>query len=93
MNIYQDIYKKSLEEKQQLMDYEAWLHGQYQMASIGASLSKKCKYPDRPFGMKQENNAAMSEEDKFMLWIDAFNRKYEEKEEERPMSVIESEVT
>lgn len=59
-----------------MMDYEAWLHGQYQMASIGAALSKKCKYPDRPISMRDEQNK-ISEEDKFILWIDAFNRSQE----------------
>lgn len=78
MNTYQDIYKKSLEEKQQLVDYEAWLHGQYQMASIGAAFSKKCKYPEKPFGVKQKEEMELTAEERFMVWIDAYNRKYEE---------------
>lgn len=73
MNIYQESYKKSLEEKQKVIDYEAWLHGQYQMASIGAAFSKKCKYPDRPMSMKTKEKG-LDEEDKFLLWVDAFNR-------------------
>lgn len=76
MNIYQEAYKKSLEEKQQIIDYEAWLHGQYQMASIGASLSKKCKYPKLPFSMKEEEKG-LSEEEQFLLWVDEFNRRFE----------------
>lgn len=77
MNIYQDAYKKALEEKQQVLDYEAWLHGQYQIASIGAALSKKCKYPDKPISMKTEQKG-LDDEDKFLLWIDDFNRKLDE---------------
>lgn len=77
MNIYQESYKKSLEEKQKVIDYEAWLHGQYQIASIGAALSKKCKYPDKPVSMKQEEKS-LSDEEQFLLWVDEFNRRFDE---------------
>lgn len=79
MDIYQDNYRKSLEEKQKLIDYEAWLHGQYQVASIGAALSKKCKYPQRPITMTQDEQEWLSEEDQFLLWVDAYNRGFDEK--------------
>lgn len=77
INIYQEDYRRKIEERQKLMDYEAWLRGQYQMASIGAALSKKCKYPKQPFSM-QEEEKGLSEEDKFLLWVDEFNRRFEE---------------
>lgn len=77
MNIYQREYKRSLEERQQIIDYEAWLRGQYQIASIGAALSRKCKYPTSPFSM-QEEEKGLSEEEQFLLWVDEFNRKFDE---------------
>ena len=76
MNIYQEEYKRSLEEKQQMVDYEAWLQGQYQIASIGAALSKKCKYPNQPFSMESEEKG-LSQEEQFLLWADEFNRQFD----------------
>ena len=76
MNIYQEEYKRSQEEKQQLMDYEAWLHGQYQIADIGAALSKKCEYPKQPFSMKKEGNG-LSQEEQFLLWAYEFNQRFD----------------
>lgn len=76
MNIYQEEYKRSVEEKQQAIDYEAWLQGQYQIASIGAALSKKCKYPNQPFSMKPEEKG-LSGEEQFLLWADEFNRQFD----------------
>ncbi|MEY8509696.1 hypothetical protein AALA78_15935 [Lachnospiraceae bacterium 42-17] len=77
MDIYQEAYKKSLEEKYKVMDYKAWLHGQYQVASIGAALSRKCKYPAQPLGMAEEKKG-LSEEEKFLLWAKEFNSQFEE---------------
>ncbi|MEZ3487319.1 MAG: hypothetical protein K1W22_12225 [Lachnospiraceae bacterium] len=77
INIYQEEYRRRIEEQQKLMDYEAWLRGQYQMASIGAALSKKCKYPALPFSM-QEEEKGLSDEEQFLLWADKFNHQFEE---------------
>lgn len=79
INIYQEEYRRRIEEQQRLMDYEAWLRGQYQMASIGAALSKKCKYPKQPFSM-QEKEKGLSEEEQFLLWVDEFNQKFDDSE-------------
>lgn len=78
MNIYQEAYRKDLEERQQVIDYEAWLHGQYQMMSIGAVMSKKCKYPKRPITMQEQSS--LGGEERFLLWIDDFNRKFDGKQ-------------
>ena len=78
IGIYQEHYLKSMEEKQRFMDYEAWLRGQYQVAAIGAALNgQKCKYPEKPFSYEEEE-VHMSSEEQFILWIDAYNRRFDE---------------
>ena len=77
MNVYQEAYIGRMEEQIDLNNRLAWLQGQYNMLSIGASMSKKCKYPKEPFNLK-EKNSALSGEEKFLLWVDEFNRKFGE---------------
>lgn len=77
MSIYQDAYIKHLEEQRELINYTAWLQGQYNIASIGAAMGKKCKYPSRPFELENKESSASGEE-KFMIWIDEFNRKFDD---------------
>lgn len=76
MGIYQDAYIKKLEEQRELINYTAWIQGQYNLASIGAAMSKKVKYPQKPFGFKEKSNG-LSGEERFILWIDEFNRRFE----------------
>lgn len=76
MGIYQETYIKKLEEQRELINYTAWIQGQYNLTSIGAAMSKKVKYPQKPFGFK-EKNKGLGGEEKFLLWIDEFNRRFE----------------
>lgn len=82
LGIYQDIYIKRLEEQRDLINYTAWIQGQYNMASIGAAMNKKCKYPKAPFDFKGKNSG-LSGEEKFLLWVDEFNRRFENQNQER----------
>lgn len=76
MNIYQENYIESLKEKEKMMDYEAWLYGQYQAAAISAAMNKKNKYPRQPVSFQEENSEQLSGEEQFILWIDQFNRRF-----------------
>lgn len=76
MNVYQDAYIKKTEEQIEMSNSLAWLQGQYNMMSIGAAMNKKCKYPQKPLNLKNTEND-ISGEEKFLLWIDEFNRRFE----------------
>lgn len=82
MSMYQKSYIKKIEEQIDLSNRLAWLQGQYNMLSIGAAMNKKCKYPKAPFDFKGKNNG-LSGEEKFLLWVDEFNRRFENQNQER----------
>ena len=50
---YHSLYMKRLEEKQQEMDYYAWLQGFYVCKAIACCFSKGQKYPKEPVYLKQ----------------------------------------
>lgn len=67
-------YQKRLEQA----DYNAWLQGNYIRDAIGSCLlDKKYKYPKQPYSMNKTEGDGLSEEEQFLLWIDAYNRKYD----------------
>lgn len=76
MDVYQNVYVKQMEEKRDLINYTAWLQGQYNMESIGAVMSRKHKYPKSPYGLGEKQNA-LSGEEQFLLWIEAYNQRFD----------------
>lgn len=63
IGIYQNSYVEMLKEKRDLRNYEAWLHNQYTLMAIGNALNgKKCKYPKKPFELKDSENKLETEE-------------------------------
>nr|DAP78967.1 MAG TPA: hypothetical protein [Bacteriophage sp.] len=68
----------SYQKKLEVDNYNAWLHGQYIRLAVGSVLDgKKCKYPLEPFTSNKAENA-FSGEERFLLWIEAFNVGFEE---------------
>ena len=65
--IYQ-IQKAYIDEKKREMDLieqHAWLTGQYVIAAIGVSFSKKkIKYPENPAVIREKNRTDFTEEEK-----------------------------
>ena len=63
---YFEIYKKSYEQiqKNEMLkkDYDSWLLGLYVKSSILSSLTKDNKYPEKPFGLKEEQKPMTLEE-------------------------------
>lgn len=76
MELYQNAYIEKMEEQRDVMNYKAWLYGQYNLAAIGAAMSKKVRYPQKPFVFQEKDNG-LSAEERFMLWVDEFNRRFE----------------
>lgn len=67
-------------------DYEAWLHGQYVLAAIGAAIDgKKCPYPTEPYSIMQrrdeEEEAKQTAADRFAAFAMAFNAGFKKKQE------------
>lgn len=75
MEMYQDARVKELEEQRELINYTAWLQGQYNLTAIGSALSKKAHYPKQPFAMR-EKQSGLSGEEQFVLWIAEYNRRF-----------------
>lgn len=75
LNIYQDSYIKKREEEADLLNYSSWLQGQYNMMSIGAAMNKKNRYPKEP--LKSKKAEGVSGEEKFLLWVNEFNKRFE----------------
>ncbi|NSI89828.1 hypothetical protein G5A65_10195 [[Clostridium] scindens] len=73
-------FKYAYQKKMEQEDYNAWVLGQYTRLAIASCFSgKKSKYPDEPFSMDKQQENALSGEEQFLLWIDAYNRKSERK--------------
>lgn len=76
--IYQEQHIRHKEEQLQLIDYTGWLNGIYIINAIQTALDpKKAKYYNQPMFEKKEEKS-LSQEEKFLLWIDDFNRRFEE---------------
>lgn len=57
----------------------AWLFGLYNKLSIMSAFDAKFKYPDNPFGNSECTQ--MSEEEKFLIWVEEFNKGFREKKD------------
>ena len=74
-------FKMAYQKKLVQDDYHAWLQGIYIRTAVGSVMDhKKCRYPVRPMSM-EEKESALSGEEKFLLWIDEFNRRFDQAEE------------
>lgn len=72
-------FREAYEKKIQQEDYHAWIQGAYIEAAIGSALSKKVKYPEKPFSQASSERKEISPEEQFLLWIETFNKRFEEK--------------
>lgn len=66
---YDKMKKREMEMAFENMKYTAWLSGLYVRAAVASVMSKKAKYPKKPFGEEQqiqhiEVTEDMSEEEK-----------------------------
>lgn len=66
---YDKMKKREMEISFENMKYTAWLSGLYVRAAVASVMSKKSKYPKKPFGEEQqiqhiEVTEDMSEEEK-----------------------------
>lgn len=59
--IYRTSFIKKREEEieyqHEYINYQAWLTGVYVLQAIGAWSNKKTKYPDKPYGIKENKTS------------------------------------
>lgn len=76
--VYQNEYIQERDNEYKFADYRAWLQGAYILRAIQSALSpKKIKYFEKPMGTEEEKET-LTEEERFRLWVEAFNRQFEE---------------
>lgn len=73
MEPFKIAYKKKLEQE----DYNAWLQGGYIRDAIGSCFNKNYKYPKQPYSMIASEDSGLSDEEKFLIWIDEYNRQFD----------------
>ena len=78
MYVYQEDYMRRKKEEMQLLDVSAYYQGIYTMRAVSACLSKKASYPKQPLSL-QKSEKPLSQEERFKLWVDEFNRRFEDK--------------
>lgn len=79
MYMYQDEYIREKEEHVKMLDISAYFNGLYVRQAISSCISKRAKYPEKPFSIVKKEKP-LSEEEKFKLWVAEFNKRFEEKD-------------
>lgn len=77
MYMYQEAYLREKEEQLQMLDVAAYYQGLYVQQAIASCFSKRGKYPKRPLSMEPQKEPLLGEE-QFRLWVQEFNRRFEE---------------
>lgn len=99
MDIFWDLNPKKLDPWQRMFefrqqeeadkrDYDAWLQGQYFAAAIGAAFDgQKSPYPSEPFSITQRRDeqaeANRVAADKFWAFAMAFNKRFQQQQEQQ----------
>ena len=80
MYMYQDNYIKEKQEQLKLLDVSAYYNGLYVQQAIASCFNKHTKYPKKPLSLAKKEKT-LSPEEKFKLWIEEFNRRFDEDKE------------
>lgn len=75
---YQEEYIREKKEQVQMLDVSAYYNGLYMQQAIASCFSKKAKYPKQPLSMAPKKKA-LSGEEQFKLWVEEYNRRFDEK--------------
>lgn len=57
-------HQKNIKRDIEMIEQQAWLTGQFVMAAIEASFSKKNKYPENPLVVREKKRTDFTEEEK-----------------------------
>lgn len=77
MYAYQNAYIEQKKQEMQMLDVAAYYQGLYVHQAVAACFNKHTKYPKKPYSLV-EKEKPLSPEEKFKLWIEEFNRKFDE---------------
>lgn len=61
LRIYKEEYERKWKEEISVLDYEAWLNGQYVLRAIAAVMPKGKKYPCKPFQQEEHEEQVVDE--------------------------------
>lgn len=78
MYVYQDAYIETKKQEMKMLDVSAYYNGLYVQQAIASCFSKKAKYPKQPLSLAKKEKPLTGEE-KFKLWIEEYNRRFDEK--------------
>ena len=76
MYMYQAEYIRDKEDQIKLLDISAYYNGLYVQQAVASCLSKKNKYPSKPISLVKKEQP-LSEEEKFKLWVQEFNKRFD----------------
>lgn len=62
MECYSESYNYKIRNKIEMIDYQSWLSGVYIAKAIQSCFSKSGNYPEKPFGLKEEQKPMTLEE-------------------------------
>lgn len=72
--IYSKEYEREQQERADMIDYTAWLHGLYVRRAIVSSMNSDVKYPEDRLGSKEEcEESTEIAAIRFKEWAEAFN--------------------
>lgn len=80
------MYEFQQQEKADNDDYMAWLQGRYVLEAVGSMFDKNFQYPTEPHSVLQrreeQDEANQIASDRFWAFAMAFNKRFENKEQE-----------
>lgn len=80
---WQPYLNEALSYNERELSKTGWVHGKYVSMAIGASFSKKVKYPSEPYGYREdttpdEEKHIFTDADRFFVFATEFNKRFEE---------------
>lgn len=67
---FEKAYEMKLESRQNSMNLEAWLKGLYTQHAVASIMSKRAKYPQKPFDLfGNQKKTPQQEADEFMRFM------------------------
>lgn len=79
MYAYQDAYIEQKKQEIKMLDIAAFYNGVYVQKAVAACFSKKAHFPKQPLSLT-ESAKPLSGEERFKLWIEEYNRRFDEKQ-------------
>lgn len=80
MYAYQDAYIEQKKQEMKMLDAAAFYNGLYVQRAIASCFNKSARYPEKPLSLLEQQEP-LSAAEKFKLWVEEFNRNFDEDRE------------